>query len=107
MVGVHWPLDVAVGGLIGWVTAVMGTWVSYRIPISSNPMSHRLIALLPGLAAVVLLTREPPSPEIAPFEVIVGVVCLLLTVNGLWRTYGLLRYWEIQLENKSGSKLGK
>ena len=87
MVGVHWPLDVAVGGLIGWAAAVLGTWISYRTPIASTPMGHRVIALLPGLAALVLLVRKPVYPDIALFEVIVGVAALLVSANGLWHLY--------------------
>ena len=85
--GVHWPLDVAVGGLIGWAAAVVGTWISYRAPIASTQMGHRVIALLPGLAALILLTRKPVYPDIALFEVIVGVAGLLLAATGLWRLY--------------------
>ena len=87
MVGVHWPLDVAVGGLIGWAGAVMGSWIAYRAPFSLTPMGHRVISLLPGLAALVLIFRKPVYPEIAPFEVIVGVAGLLLATTGLWRLY--------------------
>ena len=87
VVGVHWPLDVAVGGLIGWATAVFGTWVSYRAPITSTHMGSRVIALLPGLAALILLVRKPVYPEIALFEIIVGVAGLLLATAGLWRLY--------------------
>ena len=87
VVGVHWPLDVAVGGLIGWAGAVVGTWISHRVPIASTPMGHRVIALLPGLAALVLLVRKPVYPDIALFEVIVGMAGLLLAATGLWRLY--------------------
>ena len=87
VVGVHWPLDVAVGGLIGWAAAALGTWISYRTPIASTQIGHRVIALLPGLAALILLTRKPVYPDIALFEVIVGVAGLLLAATGLWRLY--------------------
>jgi membrane-associated phospholipid phosphatase len=87
VVGVHWPLDVAVGGLIGWAAAALGTWASYRTPIAATRMGYRVIALLPGLAALVLLTRKPVYPDIALFEVIVGVAGLLLAAMGLWRLY--------------------
>ena len=86
-VGVHWPIDVAVGGLIGWAGAVVGTWISYRTPIASTQVGHRVIALLPGLAALTLLVRKPVDPEIARFESIVGVAGLLLAATGLWRLY--------------------
>jgi membrane-associated phospholipid phosphatase len=87
VVGVHWPVDVAVGGLIGWATAVMGTWIAHHTPIASTPMGHRMIALLPGLAALVLLIRNPVYPDIAIFEVVVGLAGLLLATTGLWRLY--------------------
>ena len=87
MVGVHWPLDVAVGGLFGWAGAFAGTWIGHRVPISSIPIGNRLFALLPGLAALVLLIRKPPYPDIALFEVIVGVAGLLLAAMGFWRLY--------------------
>ena len=87
VVGVHWPLDVAVGGLIGWAVAIAGTWISYRTPIVSTPMGHRMISLLPALAALVLLVRKPVYPDIALFEIIIGVAGLLLAAAGLWRFY--------------------
>jgi membrane-associated phospholipid phosphatase len=87
VVGVHWPVDVAVGGLIGWVTGILGTWISHRLPIPSTPMGHRVIAVLPGLAALVLLVRKPVYPDIALLEVVVGVAGLLLVATGLWRLY--------------------
>jgi len=87
VVGVHWPLDVAVGGLIGWAAAVVGTCISYRAPIASTPMGHRVITLLPGLAALVLLVRKPVYPDIALFEDIVGVASLFLAAMALWRLY--------------------
>ena len=85
MVGVHWPLDVAVGGLIGWATAIVGTWITNRTPITSTLMGHRLIAFLPGLAALALLVRKPVYPDIALFEIIVGVTSLCFVTTGLWR----------------------
>ena len=87
VVGVHWPLDVAVGGLIGWAGAVAGTWVAHRAPIASTTMGHRVIVLLPGLAALVLLIRKPPYPDIALFEIIVGLAGLFLAATGVWRLY--------------------
>ena len=87
MVGVHWPVDVAVGGLIGWAASVFGTWISHRAPIASTPMGHRVISLLPALAALVLLVRKPVYPDIALFEIIIGVAGLLLAAAGLWRFY--------------------
>ena len=87
MVGVHWPLDVAVGGLIGWSAAVMGTWISHRTPLASSPSGYRVIALLPTLAALVLLVREPVYLDVALFEVIVGGASLFLAATGLWRLY--------------------
>ena len=87
VVGVHWPLDVAIGGLIGWAGAVVGTWISHRTPIASTLMGHRVIGFLPGLAALALLVRNPVYPEIELFETIVGVAGLLLVATGLWRLY--------------------
>jgi membrane-associated phospholipid phosphatase len=87
IVGVHWPLDVAVGGLIGWAVAIVGTWLSHRAAITLDSIGHRVIALLPGLAALVLLVRDPMYPDIALFEIIVGVTSLLLAANGFWHLY--------------------
>jgi membrane-associated phospholipid phosphatase len=87
VVGVHWPLDVAVGGLIGWAAAVLGTWISHYVPIASTAIGQRAIAILPGIAALILVARKPTYPDIAVFEVVIGVTGLLLGAMGLWRLY--------------------
>ena len=87
VVGVHWPLDVAVGGLVGWTVAIAGTWLAYRWAFTSKKIGHWAITLLPIAAALTLLAREPVYPEIAVFETLIGVGSLALTAAGLWRLY--------------------
>lgn len=87
VVGVHWPLDVAVGGLIGWAAASAGIGVSLRTSVTSTLIGHRVVALLPGVAGVILIIRKPIYPDIALFETIVGVGGLILAATSLWLLY--------------------
>ena len=70
---------------------ILGTWISYRAPIASTQIGNRVIALLPGLAALILLARKPVYPEIGIFEVIVGVAGLTPTFEAVkcGKTIGL------------------
>jgi hypothetical protein len=87
VVGVHWPLDVAVGGLVGWTVAIAGTWLAYRWTFTSKKIAHWVIVFLPIGAALILVLREPVYPEITVFELLIGVVSLLLAARGLWHVY--------------------
>jgi hypothetical protein len=87
VIGVHWPLDVAVGGLIGSMVAIVGAWLAYQLPFTSTKIGHWTITLLPIAAALILVLREPVYPEIAVFELLMGVSSLLLVAAGLQRLY--------------------
>ena len=87
VVGVHWPLYVAVGGLIGWMVAIAGTWLSHRWAFTSTKSGQWAITLLPIAAALILVLREPVYTEISVFESIIGISSILVASLGLWHLY--------------------
>ena len=86
VVGVHWPIDVAVGGLIGCAIAILATWFTHNSAVFSNLSRLRLIVFLPVVSAIALLIRSPIYPEIARLEIFIGVVSLL---------FGLFNYQQL------------
>lgn len=87
IVGVHWPIDVAVGGLIGWTIAVLSTWIVHKAGFPSKAIAHRFILLLPFAASVSLLARPPIYSEIAGLEILIGVAGLLFALFAYWKLY--------------------
>ena len=62
--GVHWPVDVAAGGLLGWGSAAAGVLIARKIPIARSLWFRRIAGaiLLAGLA-VAATVYDPRMPE--------------------------------------------
>ena len=86
VVGVHWPIDVAVGGLMGSFAAIVCVHYTGVLISALSLRKTQLIALLPALAAIILLVRTPIYPEIAIFENVVAVSSLAIAFLNLWLT---------------------
>lgn len=72
-IGVHWPLDVALGGAIGWLTGYIGfSFISQKLTGKENQINNaikikkqRLIALMSiGLVLGLLAVISYPYPEV-------------------------------------------
>ena len=87
IVGVHWPIDIAVGGLIGWAIAVLSTWIIHNTRFRPLPIGNRFIVLLPVAASISLLARPAIYPEIARLEVLIGITGLLVASITYWKLY--------------------
>jgi len=91
-VGVHWPLDIAVGLALGWLSAWIGWQVAADAPWARTPQARIAGALILGACAVGLWFHPMQLPAATPFRIALAVTGLLLAVLALrigvreWRT---------------------
>lgn len=88
--GVHWPLDVLGGALVGWTGAAAGFWLARHWPAGENIWAQRLFALvITGIAVWCLWSydNEYPSTQLTQFAV--AGVCLALSLPGQLRLFRL------------------
>tara|TARA_B100000686_G_scaffold355371_1_gene473795 strand:- start:48752 stop:49726 length:975 start_codon:yes stop_codon:yes gene_type:complete len=91
VIGVHWPLDIAVGGLIGYVIALLGIWISQNTSVASWIIIREFNALLPFAASIYLIFRPPVYPEVMLLEIICGGTAL---------AFVSLKYWQQRIKFK-------
>ena len=93
VIGVHWPLDIAVGGLIGYVIALLGIWISQNTSVASWAIVRQFTALLPFAASIYLIFRTPIYQEVMLLEIVSGVTALTLIS---------LKHWQqrVKIKNK-------
>lgn len=83
-VGIHWPLDVAVGALMGWLGVMLSVWLGRRWPLGLRPGVQRTIALLLVAAALYTLwDYDGGYPLARPLLVLLPLVVLVLARPGL------------------------
>lgn len=81
VVGVHWPLDLLGGMLGGWLSALGGVWLAERWPLGKRRVAHWLLAVIPAIAAGMLLYGYKTGYlEAALLQRLIGAVCLTLWV---------------------------
>ena len=88
VVGVHWPLDLLGGMLGGWLSALGGVWLAERWPLGKKRVVHWLLAVIPAIAAGMLLYGYKTGYlEAALLQRLIGAACLALWVWGWagWR----------------------
>ena len=88
-VGVHWPLDVAGGALVGWSCAVAGIYLAARWRWGESLTGQRVISVILLLcAAGLLLFFEADSPRAELLPKGIAVLVLIASAPGqlrLWR----------------------
>ncbi|RZI42881.1 phosphatase PAP2 family protein [Herbaspirillum sp. HC18] len=85
MVGVHWPLDVLTGMLVGWMGAYIGLWLSTRLDWkTSNKGGYLAGSMLLLLAVSLMFSRHTGYADAFTFQRILGLVCL---IAGAWEMY--------------------
>lgn len=87
VVGVHWPLDILAGAFGGWLSAVVGIFLSGKsAKLGMRPAIQWLLALLAGACAIALLLGHPDDyPRAIVFERLIGLVCLAAAAAAFWR----------------------
>lgn len=79
VVGVHWPLDLLGGMLGGWLSALGGVWLARRWQWEKGLFVRWLLALIPAIAAVMLLLGHKTGyADAALLQQGVGAFCLAL-----------------------------
>jgi len=91
-VGVHWPLDVAGGAVVGWLCAVAGTWTTSRWRWGASLTGQRILAVLLLLCTLALFFFfKADSPRAALLPKGIAIAVLLGSLPGLvrlWRPPG-------------------
>ena len=92
MVGVHWPLDVLGGALLGWMSAVGAITLARRWPQGTQATVQRLIGTVLALAAIYLLIWPVTSyAHTQDFQRAIALICLTLALPGLARLFTAAR----------------
>jgi uncharacterized protein (TIRG00374 family) len=87
-VGVHWPMDVLGGVIVGWISALIGLWLVPHIRWGIQLGTQRFFAVLLVIVALMLVFDHDSGYEQARLtEILIGAVCLLLSLPGLKRLF--------------------
>ena len=84
-VGVHWPLDIAVGLSIGWLSAWLGWQFAGDMAWSRTPPARVVASLVLGGCAASLLVHPMDLPAATPFRYALAFAGATLALAGLWR----------------------
>ncbi len=81
VVGIHWPLDILAGALIGWMSAWLGLMLLKQYGLMANPVGYKIFAGVLVIAALVLLffynTGYPQAVWLRR-----GIALICITVGG-------------------------
>ncbi len=78
-VGVHWPTDSLVGGLIGWLSAGIGFRLTGKTPYLEHPVTRGFLQLLLAGGAVSMLVYDHTSYASSfRFQQILAAACLAI-----------------------------
>ncbi len=85
-VGIHWPVDVVGGALVGWLSAAFSIWLAQRLPWGLRRGPQRLFAMLLLIgAALTCFGGDLGYPQARPLLVLLAVLSLLAALPGLRR----------------------
>jgi hypothetical protein len=85
-VGIHWPLDVLAGGLIGWIAAWIGCWITGYCQWGMKFGWKLFFLILLGLGALSMLFYNHTFFDAAfIFQRIIAIVCLYFGITGVFR----------------------
>ncbi len=88
MVGVHWPLDVLGGALLGWMSALCAIALARRWPRGMQAAVQRPIGVLLAVTALYLLVWPVTSyPHTQDLQRVITLLCLILALPGLLRLF--------------------
>ena len=88
MVGVHWPLDVLGGALLGWMSAVWAIGLARRWPRGMEVATQRIFAAVLATVALYLLLWPVTSyADTLVLQRVIALGCLMLALPGLIRLF--------------------
>ena len=82
-VGVHWPLDIAVGLALGWLSAWVGWQLTADAPWARTAEARIAGALILGACAIGLWFHPMQLPAATPFRIALAITGLLLSLLAL------------------------
>jgi membrane-associated phospholipid phosphatase len=83
-VGIHWPLDVVGGALVGWLGVMLSVWLGRRWPLGLRLNVQRTLALLLVVAALFTIwDYDGGYPLARPLLVVLPLAMLALALPGL------------------------
>ena len=92
VVGAHWPLDISVGMLGGWLSATLGVWLAEKWPLKAGPRLRLwLILFFMACALALLLTRQLGYPQAIDLQMLIGLAALGYLLSLLPETLRNLR----------------
>lgn len=91
-VGVHWPVDVAAGAVVGGTATAIALWLTPRWRWGLNLTGHLVIVGLLSGCALAMLVTELPYPDAEPFARTTAALAITIAVwNYVLRPLKLLR----------------
>jgi membrane-associated phospholipid phosphatase len=85
-VGIHWPVDVVGGALLGWLAAASGIWLAARSRWGMGRHAQRLIALiLLGITVLLFFSGDLGYPLGRPLLIMLPLLVLPASLPGLRR----------------------
>ena len=87
IVGVHWPLDVIVGSLIGATAATLCIYWARRWQWAASLPGQRILTLLPIVACLLLPFYDTGYPQAKPLHAMISLTILTLSWRQLWLLY--------------------
>jgi uncharacterized membrane protein YbhN (UPF0104 family)/membrane-associated phospholipid phosphatase len=87
-VGIHWPMDVLGGAMIGYGSAVLSSIIASRLPWGESLEAQRLFAAPLVITALLLIfTHDSGYDAARPLEIAIAVLVLVIVAPRLWRLY--------------------
>ena len=86
VVGVHWPVDIAIGLALGWLSAWIGWQLVADAAWTLTPRARVIVSIVIAGCAIALLFHPVGLPAAAPFRYTLAAIGVVLAALSLART---------------------